>query len=153
MTGPNTPYTLLSHSQVLQQAFNEEQDRLRIEGAITTDDGTPVGTSENEAGQVGLNVSVINQSLDLGIKTFRLTVTDTAAPIIATIQKLANAKVIGIRIMGEETVYIGDSSVTSSTGYPKYSYEEMVVDIKNNVDIYAICETGKTCNIAIIQLA
>ena len=37
MSGPNAPYTQLDANQVLQQAFDESTDRLRVDASITLD--------------------------------------------------------------------------------------------------------------------
>lgn len=151
MPGPNYPHTQLSHHQVLQHVFDEAQDRLRVEATYASEGGDPVGTTDTDDG-VGLNVYLLNQSLEGGIKTTRYTITDVATKLVPDVDKLTNAKVVGFRIIGSEPVYIGTSSVTSSTGYPKYEFEEMTMDIKG-FDVYIVCAAGKTCNIAVIQIA
>ncbi len=143
--GENRPYTQLSHNQVLQQSFDESQDRLRVEASLSS--GGDVGTTDG-----GLDVYVVNQSLSGGVKSSRYTATAVAQKLVADVDKLTDAKVIGFRILGDEPVYIGNSSVTALSGYPKYSNEEMVLDVKG-FDIYIICDTGKTCSYATIQLA
>lgn len=50
MPGPNAPYTALSSDQVLQQAFDESKDRLRVDATVTATLGETVikdGTSNN----------------------------------------------------------------------------------------------------------
>jgi hypothetical protein len=50
MPGPNAPYTNLSSDQVLQQAFDESKDRLRVDATVTATLGETVikdGTTNN----------------------------------------------------------------------------------------------------------
>jgi hypothetical protein len=55
MPGPNAPYTQLDADQVLKQAFDEENDRLRVETAATI-----------VAGAVEVSTNSINDSMAIG---------------------------------------------------------------------------------------
>jgi hypothetical protein len=63
---------------------------------------------------------------------------------------------MSIRVWGDQTVYFGeDVTVSSSNGYPKTTLEELALDIKENpaMEIWAVCETGKTSELRILELA
>lgn len=73
MTGPGAPYTRLDFNQVLQQAFDESTDRLRVDAVVTASigevkitDGTNDATLSLVGPKVGLDVNVLN-SLSLSI--------------------------------------------------------------------------------------
>lgn len=91
--------------------------------------------------------------LKTGLATSQLTVTDVAQKVPTS--DLTNRNVLSIRILGSNTVYFGNSTVTTPTGYPKYQYEEIVMDVQDKpaVDIWAICPAGQTCVIAIMEIA
>jgi hypothetical protein len=91
--------------------------------------------------------------LHTGLRTTAITVTDSPQKIPAT--PLPNRNSISIRVIGSNTVYFGDSSVTTSNGYPKFINEELSMDVtdSNAVAIWAVCSTGQTCQIRIIEIA
>jgi hypothetical protein len=82
-----------------------------------------------------------------------ITVTDVATKIPSS--PLSGRNTIAIRIWGAETVYIGDSSVTATNGYPKMTTEEIFMDVKDNaaVEVYGICAAGKTCEVRVMEIA
>lgn len=66
MPGPNTPYTRLDFSQVIQQSFDESQDRLRVDAQVSatisdiqlTDPDTGYSLRINSDGTIDVNVIV-----------------------------------------------------------------------------------------------
>lgn len=127
-------------------------------GAVTIKD--PVTGDEATVNPAGdLNVNVTNAlsfspaGLDIAIRSQRVTVTDVATRLPAT--ALANRNTMSVRVLGTSNVYFGDSGVTSAAGYPKFQYEEIFMDIQDNpsVDLYAICESGQTCEVAVMEIA
>jgi len=177
MTAPNP--SLLDHSQILKYCFDEVTGRLRtdamasivypptLEVAIDAENdsiklgdglGNFVSLSEID-GKQALNVNVLNSlsykpsGLDKALKCRQVNITDTPTPIIVT--PLTDAQTISIRILGKETVWFNDSSVSTTNGYPKFYLEEISADISEDisVEIYGICETGKTSRIAILEIS
>ncbi len=126
--------------------------------SIKLGDGVNLITSTAISSKHGLDVNVIGgefQPLGLktSIKSSTLTITDVASAV--PVSSLVNRNTMAVRIIGTKTVYFGDSSVTSSTGYPKYQLEEIFIDIKDNpsVKLYAICAAGETCIVKILEIA
>lgn len=92
--------------------------------------------------------------LSHNVKTSVMMVTDT--PALVTPAPLADRNAMSIRVWGTNTVYFGESPLlTSATGYPKLTMEELALDIKDNVamEIWAVCETGKTSELRVLELA
>lgn len=87
MPGPNSPYTQLDANQVLKQSFDESQDRLRVDAAITVDnvtldvqldqandsvsigDGTTLYTGTTVGSDHGLDVNIIGGTVTANIQT------------------------------------------------------------------------------------
>jgi len=175
---PLYPPSSLDASQVLQHAFDDTLQALRTtatatvitppqlqvvithdEDSIRLGDGTNLTTISNVNSKYGLDVNVLNSlnanfsGLSTDLKSSRVTVTDIPTKVPAT--ALTNRNSISIRILGTNIVYFGDSSVTTSNGYPKFQYEEIIADVKDNssVEIWAVCDSGKSCEVAILELA
>lgn len=173
--------THISANQVLQHAYNEATEKLKVEAdivatipaaqqveisqlddSIRIGDGTTLFTGTTIGPDTGLDVNVLNSitttpvGLSTDIRQQRVTVGDVATKVPAS--PLSGRNTITIRILGTSVVYIGDSSVTTTGatgGYPKFQYEEVIVDVRDNasVEIYAICATGESCELAILELA
>lgn len=103
----------------------------------------------------GVESAVVLSGLSTGLSTTAIIVTDTPTLIPATANVLADRNGISIRNMTLEPIYLGSSGVTISNGYPKFQYEEFVADIRDSaaVYIYAICASGATSQVRIMQLA
>jgi len=85
------------------------------------------------------------------IKTSVITVTAVAA-LIPT-ENLKNRKALSIRNWSDtETVYIGTDSVTVVTGYPILPKEPFPLDLGSGSNVYAICDTGQTAEVRIIEV-
>ena len=175
--GPNAPYTDLDQNHILQRVFDESGDKLRVDANVTigagelvisqVDDSIRIGdgtnlvtTTSDTHGHVGLDVNLLNAVIDFtssglrnGLQTTRMTVTSTVTAVPVT--PLANRNGISVRVMGNKTVYFGNDAVTAANGYPKFQYEEIIIDIKDNpaVELYAVCASGETCEIRIMEVA
>jgi hypothetical protein len=174
--------TSLSGDQVLQAVYDPATGSLKsavsanisgaqeviisaIDDSIAsyTKDGTGQAiTSTLVSSQRGLDVAIIAggvtgtlqpQGLSGAIKAQRVTVTDVATKIPGT--ALANRNSMMVRVVGTNTVYFGDLTVTAAAGYPRYEREEIFLDIQGgaSTDLYAICDTGKTCVVAVFEVA
>lgn len=91
--------------------------------------------------------------LQTGLATSQITITSVAQKI--PVSDLANRNTMSVRILGTSVVFFGNSSVTTANGYPKYQYEEIVLDIQNKpaVDLWAVCPASQSCIIAIMEIA
>ena len=116
----------------------------------------------DELGHLVTNASgeFSSSGLKKAIRTCKITITDEATKIPVT--PLTDRNTISVRVMGTAWVYFGKATVSvegdvdgEDAGYPKMQFEEMSVDIKDNpaVEMYAICEAGKSCVVRVIELA
>ena len=170
--------TQLDYQQVIRRVYDEANDQLRTGANITVSgsggldviisdlndsvalgdgNGNLVGVTDIN-GENGLNVNILGgeftaSGLKTGLKTTRMTITDVRTAVPNT--SLSNRNGISIRVLGTNTVYFGNNTVTSVNGYPKFQYEEIILDAKDTaaVVIYAVCEAGKTCDIAVLEIA
>lgn len=175
----NPNVTLLDPGQIAKRVYDESEDRIRVDAqlniggssdivithlddSIKIGDGTKLVTATTVSGKNGIDANIIggvvsgnftSAGLQTGLKTTVMTVTSTAQALPVT--PLANRNSLSVRIIGSNTVYFGDSNVTSSNGYPKYQNEEISLDIKDNsaVYLYAICAGGQTSEVRILELA
>lgn len=173
----------LSQEQILQRTFDETTDKLRTDASfsgsfegdldveIDAADGDNISlanpdgskrvgvTTDPDNNKNGLDVNVINQlrseptGLNTAIKTSAIFVTDV--PVKVPSVALVDRNTMSIRVMGADTVYFGGYLVTVNNGYPKFQFEEIIADIKDStaVDIWAVCETGKTSELRIMEIA
>lgn len=181
MVFPTSP---LSSENVLRDIHDPAGQRIRVDAEVTaiidtivvnangdaadgnsvlivgTEDGTTTGTQHvaqiNALGEVAITgavTGVLNPSgLSNALKASRMTVTDTPMAIPGT--ALTGRNTMSVRLLGDKTIYFGGTTVTAAAGYPKFQYEEMVLDIQSNpsVDLWAVCATGETCEIAILEI-
>lgn len=103
----------------------------------------------------GVESNVVLSGLSTGLSTTAIIVTDVPTLIPATANVLLNRNGISVRNMTLEPIYLGSSAVNISSGYPKFQYEEFVADIRDStaVYIYAICASGASSEVRIMQLA
>lgn len=153
---------------VLRDAFDDTTKTLRVdvgEASIQIDSisdsialGDPSGnkvTTTLNGPMRGLDVNIINgisvQGLNTAFKITTITITDVATKVTPT--PLSGRNSVSIRNWGSNTVYFGNlNTVTSADGYPKYSKEEMSLDIKE-LDLYAVCATGQSTELRILEIA
>jgi len=119
--------------------------------------GTVIG--DKVAADVNLLGGIVSGTFEpTGLKTALKAsihlVTDVPSKI--TPVPLANRNAVSIRVWGSETVYFGHNAlISSATAYPKTTLEELALDIKdtNAVEVYAVCEPGKTSELRILEIA
>lgn len=86
-----------------------------------------------------------------------MTVGDTATPIPAT--PLTERNSIIIYNQGAEKLYIGKSNVTAdsvvgtTSGWQIPANSYFALDVRDTIVIYGICETGKTTQLQILEVA
>lgn len=51
------------------------------------------------------------------------------------------------------TVYIGDASVTTASGYPIVAQDELVLDITDDIQLYAIVASSESADLRMLELA
>jgi hypothetical protein len=82
------------------------------------------------------------------MRGYKVTVTDTRSVLIAADDKNRTAY---INIVGNESIAVGDNTVTFATGLilAKHSAPiQIVVPLKET--LYAICDTGKTDDVRVL---
>lgn len=133
-----------------------------LDDSIAIGTGTTLFTGTTIGPDFGLDVNVIGgvvsgdfsvSGLSIGIKTTVFTVTDTPSIVPAT--AFADRNTMSVRVWGANTVYFGGSTVTAANGYPKKYLEEISMDIKDDVavNLYAVCASGQTSEVRIIEIA
>ena len=126
---------------------------------IAISDGTNTASVDPNG---GLNVNILDGSITAeltpsglkeALKTTSLIITDTPQAVPNT--PLVNRNTMTVRVWGSNVVYFGDSTVSVAQGYPKMRDEEIFLDIRDNpsVELYAVCATGQTCEIRILEIA
>jgi hypothetical protein len=84
-------------------------------------------------------------------KASQITVTDVATLIPSA--NLSNRKAVSIlNYSNVNWIYIGGSDVTVGTGYPIQPYQGIPFDLGSGSQLYAICETGKTADVRILEV-
>lgn len=169
----------LDASQCIKGAYDDDKGRLRVDTGATIDldgelevaisqtsdsirigDGVDLVTTTTVGPDVGLDVNIVGgvvtgtftpSGLTLAIKSSRVSVGAAATALPA--MPLANRNGVSFRNLGPGTIYIGDSSVTASTGYPKFVNEEVQLDARNSIIIYATCATGESASVAVMEIA
>lgn len=168
----------LDAPQIIKRAFDEMNDRIRVDAVINlssasieisdVDDSIKIGDGSGSlfatltaiGPDVGLDVNVIGgvvsgtfipTGLMTAVKSQAFTVTDVAAKVPTT--ALTNRNGISIRVWGAPVVYFGNSSVTVAQGYPKQFREEIIIDITDDIDLWAVCASGETSELRIMEVA
>lgn len=96
-----------------------------------------------------INVTVTNDNVDTDLVSGAIAVTATATLANVSGTNLTNRKFISITPRSGG-VFIGDSSVTTSTGTPLFLNQTITLDISDNVDVYLIVASG-SANVRIIE--
>lgn len=172
----------LDQEQIIKLVVDEPNKRLRTsaevsfppdldvgishtEDSIRLGDGTNLVTSTNTGGKQALDVNiaggVVNgtftpSGLQNALATSQQVITSTTPVAIPTAVQ-ANRNGISVRNLGPDTVWIaGSTADTPGIGgscYPKFINEEFVIDITDDINFYACVETGKTANLAFMQVS
>ena len=78
------------------------------------------------------------------------TVTDTASRII---QKDPTFRPVWLFVNSNETVYIGDETVTTTNGMPLVKHSAPLAgSLGPGQDLWAVCEAGKTADLRIFTI-
>lgn len=52
-----------------------------------------------------------------------------------------------------DTVYVGDGSVSTTTGYPIVAQDELILDITDDIQLYAIVASTESADLRMLELA
>jgi hypothetical protein len=95
-----------------------------------------------------------NLALRQTIVTGAKTVASTAAEIFAGSNRLAGRHVMVITNMGADIMYIGNSGVTTSNGFPLFPQDTLRIefDPTSSVGVFA-CSNGPNIQMRVVELA
>lgn len=94
---------------------------------------------------------IVNPSAAIAVQDSAAAVTDVAAQLMAT--PLAGRRKVIIQNVGNETVYLGDSGVADTTGIELKKRTNVELEIGEHVDIYAVCASGESSSLRILEMA
>lgn len=87
---------------------------------------------------------LVTEAADSQIASAQLTVGDEAVELASGATGMNRRKLLVRNAKTSEiVVYIGDSNVTSSTGFPLYQYDEIELDLDAGAGVYAISASGQ----------
>lgn len=159
----------LDQNQILQRAFDESKDRLRVDLAATivagqlevaishVDDSIRLGdgTTLTTVTTVGTHSGLDVKSLQLANESYvagSTTASTTQVALRVGGSNLANRQSLILLNTGGRAIYVGPSGVTSTTGLRVQPNEMLTLAIGPNVTAYAVTTTG-TCTVAVQELA
>lgn len=133
--------------------------------SIASEDGSQKATLTTVGPDTGIDVNVIGgvvsgtfeqTGLKNALKTSQMVINSTTPTAIPPVAQ-TNRNGISVRNLGPDAVWIA-GSITDTPGlggstYPKFVNEEFVIDITDSITFYACVETGKTANLAFMEVS
>lgn len=90
---------------------------------------------------------LITEAADTEVATKQITVGDTSVELTTSTTDMKRRKLFvrnALRAQhAEVVVYIGDSNVTTETGFPLYRFDEIELDVDIDASVYAIAPDSK----------
>lgn len=74
-------------------------------------------------------------------------------PVVAVATGNGTRHDIAVRNNGPNTVYIGGSAVTSTTGFPLGSGDDMAYTLGESETLHGVCASGESAALRVIQAA
>lgn len=115
----------------------------------------PGAHSKNELRtRVGDGMIVLNPedfSVSIGLRTSAVTVGAVATPL--PLNPLEYRRALVVHNNGGTTIFLGDSTVTTSTGLPLAAGEKIAFDIQNNPNVVVYGVAGADTDVRIMELA
>jgi hypothetical protein len=101
-----------------------------------------------------VQLSGTNLALHQTIVTGAKTIVSTAAEIFAGASRLDNRHAMVVTNTGADIVYIGDSGVTASNGFPLFPQDTLRIefDPTSSVGVFA-CTSGTNVQVRVVELA
>lgn len=94
----------------------------------------------------------VNTSANIAISAEAVSIDDTAGgTLVAT--ALGGRRTIMVKNKGNKPIYLGATGVTAAAGFEVAAGATISVDLGQNVDLYAIADTGQTVACRVLQLA
>jgi hypothetical protein len=134
-----------------KQDLGDDKFALNTAGYGITEAGIwlPIKVTDEGVQEVQLKGG-LRQTIVTGAKT----VTNTAAEIFAGSNRLDGRHAMVITNMGADIVYIGDSDVTTSNGFPLFPQDTLRIefDPTSSVGVFA-CTSGTNVQVRVVELA
>ena len=90
--------------------------------------------------------SLIMQSIP---RQAAVSVIDTATKLPTS--PLSKRKFLFICNNSDEIIYLGDSAVTTTDGFPLYQHQSILVNIEDGVDLYGVSTNAAGSNVRILE--
>mgnify|MGYP001564963433 CR=1 FL=1 len=114
----------------------------------------PGANSKNELRtRVGDGAIILNPedfSVSIGLRTQAITVGGTAVPLPSNPMEYRRALVVHNN--GSSTIYLGDSTVTTTNGMPLLASEKIAFDIQGNPNVVVYAVSASSVNVRIMEL-
>lgn len=127
MPGPNAPYTQLDANQVIQQAFDESSDRLRVDASVTASIGDIVINAEES--DIALKDRITDNMLRIesdGSINVNVNIDAAGGDNIALSNEDGSKKVTVTTISGKNAL---DVNVVSSNGISTPSIQNVAMSV------------------------
>ena len=176
----NPTITQLDPGQIVKRVYDESNDRIRVDAAITAPDGTSIlidATTDsikigntatgpflnvNPDGSINIEGAVTGTFTPSGLRTkgqvTTLNITSTASAIPAT--PLTKRNALSLTNLSAFTLFIGyttsvtaDRSIGTNAGWEVGPNEGFSVDITDSIQIYGIAESGNTILVKVMELS
>jgi hypothetical protein len=87
---------------------------------------------------------LITEAADTRVATAQLQVGDTAVELTTNTTGMRRRKLFvrNAQASSANVIYIGDSAVSSSSGFPLYRWDEIELDVDRAAGVYAIAASG-----------
>jgi hypothetical protein len=145
---------------VSEKTFNTIDDvpniRDREWSAFTTD--TDGKIAKRVVMPDGIDANVVFSGLQIGFKITTMTIGDTEVAIPATALTDRNSFSL-VNLSETDTLYLGNTGVTAdrvtgiTSGWEVGPNESFNIDITEDIIMYGICESGKTVQIKLFEVA
>lgn len=104
--------------------------------------------------RVGDGIVVLNPedfSVSIGLLSTAVTVDTSAVPLPAN--PLEYRRALVVHNNGSNTIFLGDSTVTTSTGLPLAANEKIAFDVQNNPNVVVYAIAGGNTDVRVMELA
>lgn len=93
----------------------------------------------------------VNSSAAIAVQSSVASVTATAGPLMGT--PLSGRRKVVIQNQGSKEVYLGGATVSSANGLEVKRRASIELELGEDVALYAVCETGETAQLRLLEIA
>lgn len=94
---------------------------------------------------------IVNSSAAIAVQSSTAAVTDVAAQLMAT--PLDGRRKVVIQNLGANEVYLGGSAVADTNGIVLLRRTSIELEIGEHVDLFAVCASGETASLRLLEMA